>query len=234
MTRKTRGKGFPDFFGGREADDVRSQFIARPLAAAQEAAFTTAIGTLDFLAALPDALAMARMRELRRLTDAGREEDPRVRATEGLVAQAMHVKKVATLGQARAQRILTALNADRASFHGFVSSEDLAPLPRMTVRIVSRAEAGDHLEAATDDDGYFNIALDSRRKGSTAREREGGNTGERGGAGAADNDAKGVAIVEILDRSGRVAHRDPTELSLAPGRSAYREYFIEGTRTDDT
>lgn len=220
---KTRRPGFLGSMGERSADDIRGKYIDEPLAAATQPALGTALKLLQFVAAMPDAVAASRRRELERVKASGGDDDPRIAALEASIAYAGHASAAANLARTRVQRIAAgAMSGEDVLFRGFVSTPALAPLEGMTVRLVRNGDQKDAkaLSATTEKDGYFSIPRPSKTDDIWRAAKSG-----EGGIEAADTTAvKREVSVEVVDRSGTVMYRDPTKLDL--DGSAYREYTV--------
>lgn len=216
-------------------DAVRRQFIDGPLQASEPAALEIAAELFALLRTLPDAFAASQRRELGRLLRTSDAKDARVMALQASIEQADALRATAQLGQVRLERAMGTLIGGVTGFHGFVSDGNLAPLPKLTVRLTASAQGkGKTFSGTTQADGFFSIELEKTTRDSGAKR---GPTSmidrlaavfAGGGAdahlAAARPDETGEGRVEIL-KGGTVIYSDPVPVVLGEG-SVYREYVI--------
>ncbi len=239
MATQSRKTGFPEFFADTQStENLRRQFIEAPMDAAGQAALGTGVELAGLMSILSDAFTASQRREHERVLKSGDEKDPRVAALQTSIDHADLLRSTARRGQVRIQRALVAVASNDEVFHGFVSNTDLVPLGGLTVRVTgSKTGRATALSATTDDDGYFSIALGTKKD----TQREPGVTSspinlsqriinlmtgrsQEPSASAPASAESGGSQVEIL-KKGKLLHRDM--VPVAPdGGSLYREYLI--------
>jgi hypothetical protein len=234
MASKTN-RSFID--GDLTPEKFRREFIQKPMANAKLSLIGTGLELLDLMKMLPDAFVASQRRELHRLKATGEDNDERIKNLEASIEQATTLRTTIQRGESRIERGLGSLGDSEIAFHGFVSDQDLNPMPGLTVRLSGREGASRRgLTAVTENDGYFRISLGSKRDdGKEWRERVGqinfaekiNIITEQPAAGATSGDAtstKPRGQVEIL-QGDKTVYVDPAALSIDEG-NVYREYVV--------
>ena len=253
MATDSGKKSFPGFGQTNSPEDVRRRFIEAPLDASVPEAMATVLELANVLTRLPDVFIASQKKELDRIKATAEPNDPRAQALQASIDYTEELHGTAKMGQTRIQRVAMATVGGQRVFHGFVSTTDLAPLPKATVRLTERAAGGSQAVGTTDEDGYFSIALDPppprygtaipKRDLSLSQrinrlfetrkldlsEREAVSAPEE----AATDDAVRETTVQVL-LNGKLLYEDPIPLKIDQG-STYREYIVteDGSSPED-
>lgn len=225
--------------------DPGDRIVQAAVEAARQSAFASSIDTFNLLAALPDAYLRSQKRELKRLSRVAGDEDVRVATMHESIRHARQLSAIAKLGRRRVDRMQAALSGADLLVHGFISTAELEPAPRLLVRLTIREHGKERiLTEPTEDDGYFRFLLGHSirrfgRAASVANVAPGGfaqtvaHVNDRTGTAAPAEETVAAAAgaqrpsarLEILDASGRMLHSDTLPMFVDTD-STYREYVL--------
>ncbi|MFO1302121.1 MAG: carboxypeptidase-like regulatory domain-containing protein [Burkholderiales bacterium] len=177
---------------------------------------TTGLDLIAFFERLPASLVRAQELELERMARTGGEAHPRMAEAREALERSRQVAASASSVDARLKRAVVAQFAADWLLHGFVSDADGRPLAGYAVAL-SAPRLPEPLVAATEEDGYFRIAIER----SDADVLEAAARDDREGA-----STRGQIEVLAPDRK-RVVHRDPLPVAVGSGRLAVRDYVID-------